>query len=79
MYPSPHSQCHVVFGAGVMEKQLDHKVEALNGINAFITRYMKDMIFSIYLPTYQSVCRYVFPFIFLSVRRELSTKAGREP
>lgn len=62
-----------------MEKQLDHKVEVLNGINAFITRYMKDMIFSIYLPTYQSVCRYVFPFIFLSLRRELSIKAGREP
>lgn len=59
-----------------MEKQL---VEVLNGINAFITRDMKDMIFSIYLPTYRSVYLSVFPFIFLSLRRELSTKAGREP
>lgn len=39
-----------------MEKQLEHRMEALNGINAFVTRDMKDMIFSIYLPTYLSVC-----------------------
>lgn len=44
-----------------MEKQLDHKVQALtNGISAFITRDMKDTIFSIciptYLPVFLSVC-----------------------
>lgn len=67
MNPSPRSQCHVVFGAGVMEKQLEHRMEALNGINAFVTRDMKDMIFSIYLPTYLYVCLSVCLSLHLSL------------